>query len=239
MSSLSKSLLSRVLRVCGLKITRVPRSSRLEPCDTIFPSRKVVDLDRLAEMAAGIPGMLSEDTGKYLFALCYTQRLSGDVVEIGSWQGYSTSFLARAVAESGNGRMYAIDHFKGNIGKEKFYAVGKPDLTDLKDSFLENMRRLDLAHIVRLLPMSNEDAVVQLRYEAASVRFLFIDGDHSKEGVQRDVDLFTPFLKKGSIVVFDDCSPRAPGVIEAIDRLLQMNGCERAFVFSNTAVVVI
>ena len=183
--------------------------------------------------------MLTEEAGKCLFTLCYTQQLQGDVVEIGSWQGYSTSFLARAVAESGNGRMYAIDHFKGNAGKEDFYAVEKSDLSDLQEKFRSNMQRLNLAQTVSLLPMHNRAAAEQLRRETVRVRFLFIDGDHSREGVQRDVDLFFPFLMKGSIVVFDDCSPCAPGVIEVIDRLLQGNGCERAFTFSNTAVVVI
>jgi len=183
--------------------------------------------------------MLTEEAGKCLFTLCYTQQLQGDVVEIGSWQGYSTSFLARAVAESGNGRMYAIDHFKGNAGKKNFYAVEKPDLSDLQEKFVENMQYLHLAQTVSLLPMPNQQAADQLSRNAVRVRFLFIDGDHSREGVRRDVDLFFPFLMKGSIVVFDDCSQSAPGVIEVIDRLLKDNGCERIFTFSNTAVVVI
>ncbi|MDH5740481.1 MAG: class I SAM-dependent methyltransferase, partial [Nitrospira sp.] len=177
--------------------------------------------------------------GKSLFMLCYTQQLQGDVVEIGSWQGYSTSFLARAVAESGNGRMYAIDHFKGNVGKEDFYTVGKSDLSDLEERFRENMQRLNLAQTVRLLVMSNQDAREELCREAVKIRFLFIDGDHSRDGVQRDVELFFPLLMKGAIVVFDDCSLSAPGVIEAVDRLLENNGCEKVFAFSNTAVVVI
>lgn len=235
----TKSVVSRVLGVWGLKLTRVHRASGAGPYSGLFRNRKVTDLNNLVESASLIPGMLTEEAGKGLFTLCYTQQLQGDVVEIGSWQGYSTSFLARAVAESGNGRMYAIDHFKGNAGKEDFYAVGRSDLSDLQEKFRENMQHLDLAQTVTLLPMPNREAADQLRREAARVRFLFIDGDHSREGVQQDVDLFFPFLMKGSIVIFDDCSPSAPGVIEAVDRLLHGNGCERVFTFSNTAVVVI
>ena len=235
----TKSVISRVLGIWGLKLTRVHRASGTGPYSALFENRKVTDLDNLVEIASPIPGMLTEDAGKYLFTLCYTQQLRGDVVEIGSWQGYSTSFLARAVAESGNGRMYAIDHFKGNAGKEYIYAVEKSDLSDLQEKFRENMQHLDLAQTVSLLSMPNQEAAEQLRSEAVQVRFLFIDGDHSREGVQRDVDLFFPFLTKGSIVVFDDCSPSAPGVMEVVDRLFHGNGCERVFTFSNTAVVVI
>jgi len=237
--SATKSLINRALGMWGLKLTRMSRAGGEGPYSELFPSRKVTDLNNLVEMASRIPGMLTEEAGKFLFALCYTQQMQGDVVEIGSWQGYSTSFLARAVAESRNGRIYAIDHFRGNVGKENFYAVGKSDLSDLKERFQENIQRLNLAQVVRLLAMSNQEAAEQLRREAVQVRFLFIDGDHSREGVQRDVDLFFPFLLKGAFVVFDDCSPSAPGVIEVVDRLVQRNGCERAFVFPNTAVVII
>jgi predicted O-methyltransferase YrrM len=235
----TKNIIQQILGIWGLKLTRIHRASGLGPHSTLFQNRKVTDLNNLVELASPIPGMLTEEAGKCLFTLCYTQQLQGDVIEIGSWQGYSTSFLARAVAESGNGRMYAIDHFKGNVGKEDFYAVERPDLGDLQGKFRENMQRLNLAQTVRLLPMSNREAADQLRIESAQVRFLFIDGDHSREGVQRDMDLFFPFLMKGAIVVFDDCSPSAPGVIEAVDRLFQGQGCQRAFAFSNTAVVVI
>lgn len=235
----AKSVVNRALGLWGLRLNRVPRASGTGPFSALFQNQKVVDLDNLVEMAGKIPGMLSEESGKFLFTLCYTQQLQGDVVEIGSWQGYSTSFLARAVAESRNGRMYAIDHFKGNVGKEDFYAVEKSDLSDLQEKFLENMHFLNLEQTVRLLSMPNHKAAEQLRSEAVRVRFLFIDGDHSREGVQRDVDLFFPLLMKDSIVVFDDCSPSAPGVIEIVDKLLRDNRCKRAFAFSNTAVIVI
>jgi hypothetical protein len=44
---------------------------------------------------------------------------------------------------------------------------------------------------------------------------------------------------KGSIVVFDDCTPSAPGVIEAVGRLIERKGCDRGFKFLNAAVGII
>lgn len=235
-----KSVINRALSVFGLKLSRIyPISSATDAFSPLFQHKKVVDLNNLVKIANEIPGMLSEESGKNLFTLCYTQQLEGDVVEIGSWQGYSTSFLARAVAESRNGRMYAIDHFKGNVGKENFYAVEKSDLSDLQENFRANMAHLGLTRWVKLLAMSNQDAAQQLRREAVRARFLFIDGDHSREGVQRDIELFFPFLMKGSIVVFDDCSLSAPGVIEAVDTLLRDSRCQKAFAFPNTVVIII
>jgi predicted O-methyltransferase YrrM len=230
---------NRALGMWGLRITRSRRVAAGSTYSALFRSQSVPDLEGLAALANTIPGMLSEESGKFLFALCYAQQLEGDVVEVGSWQGYSTSFLARAVSESGNGRLYAIDHFRGNAGKEDFYAVGKPDLSDLQQKFTDNMQRIGLAKTVRLLAMSNREAAERLRSEGARVRFLFIDGDHSREGVQRDVDLFFPFLMKGSIVVFDDCSPSAPGVIEAIEEMFRRKAFGKAFAYSNSLVAVI
>jgi predicted O-methyltransferase YrrM len=233
------NMVNRALGGLGLKIVRSRRAASGEPYSALFRNRNVADLDGLVSAAATIPGMLSEESGKFLFSLCYAQALQGDVVEIGSWQGYSTSFLARAVSESRNGRLYAIDHFGGNVGTESFYVVDRPDLGDLPKKFSDNMQRLGLAQAVSLLQMPNREAAERLRSEGTRVRFLFIDGDHTREGVQRDVDLFFPFLMKGSIVVFDDCSPSAPGVIETIDRLFHEKAFEKAFAYSNSLVAVI
>lgn len=36
------------------------------------------------------------------------------------------------------------------------------------------------------------------------IDFLFIDGDHSYEGVQKDFEMYSPFVKKGGIISFHD-----------------------------------
>lgn len=40
--------------------------------------------------------------------------------------------------------------------------------------------------------------------------YLFIDGDHTYEGVKRDYDLYSPFVRKGGVIVFHDIVPH-PG----------------------------
>ena len=109
-------------------------------------------------------------------------------MEVGSWQGRSTSFLARAEKNSKNGRFFAIDHFQGNIGREHYYVVGNDDRSDLKNNFLSNMDRLGLQTTVRLLDVPNDQAEKSL--QEVQIRFLFIDGDHTKSGVKKDIELF-------------------------------------------------
>lgn len=232
-------VVNRVLGKWGFRVVRTRPETGRVPYSDLFRNRRVPDVNRLLAIADDIPGMLSEESAKFLFSLCYAQGVEGDVVEVGSWQGYSTSFLARAVSETGNGRMYAVDHFKGNVGKEAFYVAGRDDLGDLPGIFRNNMRKAGVDDTVRILEMANVDACAQLRNDGVKIRFLFIDGDHSLEGVRRDIELFFPLLVSGAIVVFDDCSTSAPGVIEAADELFRKGVCQRAFTYSNTLVTVI
>ena len=67
--------------------------------------------------------MISPEAAELLYGMVVAQNVEGDVLEIGSWQGKSTSYLARAVLDSRNGQMFAIDHFMGNAGKENLYFV--------------------------------------------------------------------------------------------------------------------
>lgn len=234
-----KTLMSKIINRLGYRIEkRISFSGSYSPYSTVgLDCINVVDLERLATISTSIPGMISPQSGQLLYTMCYMQQLEGDVVEIGSWQGRSTSFLARAVENSKNGKFYAIDHFRGNVGKEAFYVVGEKDLSDLKGNFFSNMERIGLRESICLLEMTNEAA--EQRIEDASIRFLFVDGDHTKSGVEKDIKLFFPKLKKGAIVVFDDFSPAFPGLIKAITELLAEQDISRIMSYRNTLVIEI
>jgi predicted O-methyltransferase YrrM len=42
------------------------------------------------------------------------------------------------------------------------------------------------------------------------IDFLFIDGDHTYEGVKRDFEIYSPLVKKGGLVVFHDVAHHDP-----------------------------
>lgn len=225
-----RRLILRLLDSLGYRVekrSRIPRA-RLRLTE-------LTDLQVATAESSSIPGMLSEESGRLLYALCYMQEARGDVVEIGSWQGYSTSFLARAVRDSGNGRLYAIDHFQGNPGKEDRYLVKEKDLSDLKDHFEANMQGLGLREQIQLLDMPSERAARVL--QGKQVRFLFVDGDHTRAGVERDIDLFFPLLVPGAIAVFDDFTGDCPGLVEAVDELMARSDFSRAFALQKTLVL--
>ena len=232
-----KRLVRKALERFGFEVVRVTRPSQGPTVSAVLDKRGISSLEAIAASASSIPGMLSEDSGKILYVLCATQLLEGDVVEIGSWQGYSTSFLGRAVRDSRNGSFFAIDHFRGNEGKQGYYVVDKTDLSDLRMNFERNMRSIGIWDDIELLDMPNREAAARL--EGRSVRFLFIDGDHSRVGVEADITLFFPLLKSGSIVVFDDFSEEGIDLVEAVDALLERQPVSRAFSYPNTLVLVL
>ncbi len=231
-----KTLVKKFLGKFGYQLTLIQNSAKQTPTTSKLPN-VVTDLEKLAENCSKIPGMTSLKSGQFLYSLCYNQELSGDVVEIGSWQGRSSAFLAQATKDARNGNFFAIDHFKGNVGKEGFYKVGMDDLSDLKENFLKNMKMIGLAENVTLLDMPNTEAIKELVDK--KVRFLFIDGDHTKEGVKRDIELFFPLLQKDSIVVFDDYSDHFPGLVEAVNSLIAAEKVSRTMYYSNTLVIKI
>ncbi len=207
----------------------------IEPVRDLSPNHKIIDLDMLASISLLIPGMVAPRSGEILYTLCYMQELQGDVVEIGSWQGRSTSFLGRAVANSNNGTFYAIDHFGENVGKGETVVKENEQLSDLKRAFLNNMKRIGLDKVVCLLDMSSELAAKKIGHKG--IRMLFIDGNHTKEGVQKDIELFFPLLLKGALVIFDDYSNRFPGLVEAVNELLESRTFTRTMSYHNTLVL--
>lgn len=232
-------IIRKIFNKLGYNISKAHQfTGSYSPYSSIkLKSGKIIDLEALAQISSSIPGMISPISGQLLYTLCYMQELRGDVVEIGSWQGRSTSFLARAVDNSQNGKFYAIDHFRGNIGKENFYVVDQKDLSDLKDGFLSNMKRLGLSETVQLLNMPNEQAEKEIHN--IKIRFLFIDGDHTKKGVEKDIALFFPKLVDGSIVIFDDFSECFSGLVKAVDTLLTERKFSRIMSYQNTLVLML
>jgi len=50
---------------------------------------------------------------------------------------------------------------------------------------------------------------------------LFIDGDHSKNGVMRDYSMYEPLVRPGGAIIFDDYNDArwSPGVKVAVNRI--------------------
>ena len=199
-------------------------------------SNKSADLSRISFLGQQIRGMTQKYAGELLFNLAYMQDLKGDVIEIGSYLGKSAFFLGNAVKLSGNGKLFAIDHFKGNKNKEHIYKINNEDLSDLKGIFLEHINKFELEGYVNLIDKPSHEASKEIKDN--SVRLIFIDGDHSGEGVLNDIVSYKKKLKKNSIIIFDDYNQeKFPELVDVVNEFVSKEKIRRKYIFHTTFIV--
>ena len=122
------------------------------------------------------------------------------VVEIGSARGETAFLLARAAAPDAHIVCVDLPYFPGGfvIPSRRWmwprFAVDDQTVTLVE----RNSHDQQTAHLVAEL--------------AAPIDLLFIDGDHSYDGVKRDFELYTPLVADGGLVAFHDIVAGLPEV---------------------------
>lgn len=189
----------------------------LEPLDdtaTFVDDSSTTTPELLAKLAE-IPGMVPLRRCLHLYLLAYGCGVRGDIVEIGSWQGRSTTALAQACIDTDNGRVHAIDTFRGcpgSPGHEHWHA----EPSDLEAAFRRNIGLAGVAERVLVHPMTSAQAQGVVARETAGVRLLFVDGEHTYDAVRADLAGYAQLLVPGGLLVFDDYARAFPGVARAV-----------------------
>lgn len=130
-----------------------------------------------------------------LLALLAKTASHGAIVEIGSYKGKSTVYLAKGAEFSNEGlKVYAID----------------PHLLGTERIFKENIKKLKLDDIVVPLIMKSEEAVKQWR---EPISLLFIDGAHDYENAKKDFALWEPWVIAGGTIAFHDKFAEGPAKV--------------------------
>lgn len=130
-----------------------------------------------------------------LYFIAQERARKGAIVEIGSYKGGSTAYLAQASKVAGTGnKVYAID----------------PHIHGTEQRFRENITKLGLDDIVVTMAMRSEDAVKQWHQP---VSLLFIDGAHDYENVRKDFILWELYIIPGGVVCFHDKFDEGPAKV--------------------------
>ena len=172
------------------------------------------------------PGYLSVLEGWTLYR--YAKSTPFPIVEIGSWVGRSTLFLACGTRDGHGQKVYAIDTWFGNVEH-----AGVPELVTLEEKFDYNVANCGFkTNIVKVKGYSQEIDLSLIPYK---IGLLFIDGSHDYDSVRADFHRFSPRITPNGIIAFHDVADYAPGVKRFVEHEMP-DGWERELQAHNLVV---
>jgi Predicted O-methyltransferase len=128
------------------------------------------------------------------------------VVELGSLLGKSTRFIAQQLPLGG--RVYAVDHWKGNLEHQDLQRTDiYPKLEHLYERFLSNIIHANLCD--RVIPV-RATSLEALNMIEESPDFVFVDASHEYEDVLCDLAGWYPRIHSGGVLCGDDWDWGAP-----------------------------
>ena len=123
-----------------------------------------------------------------------------EILEIGSFMGRSTSYLATSIINSGKKlHVYALDTFEGSSEHANLDIVG-----GFYDKFLKNCQVFIDKGIVTPVKSRSDDVNTLKRFHNKHFQAIIIDGAHEYEPVMEDILNWWPKLKEGGTMVGDD-----------------------------------
>lgn len=160
-----------------------------------------------------LDGLISAEIGEALAKLAGKVNKSQAIVEIGSYKGKSTCYLASGSKKGKGAKVYAIDAWDLEGNESGRFGFAKPETYE---AFEEQIKKAQVKQMVT--PIKGFSLDVAKTWDGPKIGLLFIDGDHARRSVVRDFRAWRPYLVPGkSLVVFDDYTRNNPGVMEAVN----------------------
>jgi predicted O-methyltransferase YrrM len=154
-------------------------------------------------------GFLTEREARFLVLAAAAAPAAGAILEIGSFKGRSTVGLATIARRYGLGKVVAVDpHTAPSITDPSLQ--GK---STTFDDFQASLRAAGVEEHVEVHRAYSQDLA---RTWTRPIRLLWIDGDHTFVGAQRDLDCYRRFLQEGAIVALHDSLSNFDGPIRVM-----------------------
>ena len=120
-------------------------------------------------------------------------------LEIGSWQGTSTTWLLDKIVSKRQGIITCIDTFEGSSEHQPWlHTLG----ATIEDFFDRNITASGHARLCRKLVGRSQDVLLNLSDQ--SYDFIYVDGAHEAKFVIQDAILSWRILRSGGFLIFDD-----------------------------------
>lgn len=169
----------------------------------------------LMQQLANLEGLISPEVGLRLAHLASVVPRNTAIVEIGSYKGKSTCYLA-AGALAGNGALvHAVDPWDlpGNVGGRFGF-----DQRSTRADFLNQVRAMGLQK--HIIPWQDFSVRRARTWRLKPIGLLYIDGSHTEVDVRADWTAWSRFLIPKAFVAFDDYDTKNnPGVKRVVDSL--------------------
>jgi predicted O-methyltransferase YrrM len=164
----------------------------------------------LARAADAAPGFMPAAEGLALFDAAAAYAPRGPILEIGSYCGKSTIYLAAAARAAGQ-QVVTVDHHRGSEEHQPGWEYHDPRLVDPATGRLDTLPSLRAT----LAAAGLEEHVVVVVGRSADVAELwgtllglvFIDGGHTEAAAVTDYESWAPWVAPGGALAIHDVFP--------------------------------
>ena len=134
----------------------------------------------------------------------WASTIDGNAIEIGSFYGRSTAVIAWGLKIGNGGRLFAIDPHENKYNSY--------------EACLKNVIQADVKEYVQIIRNQSENVFREKKPKEIfekPIDLLFVDGNHTYEGLKKDL-VWIDLVRRGGIVAFHDYTSKYPGIIKAI-----------------------
>jgi MMP 1-O-methyltransferase len=165
---------------------------------------------RLRRLAEAATGFMPPAEGLALYRTAAAYAPVGPVLEIGTYCGKSTVYLAAAARQAGQA-VITVDHHHGSEENQPGWEYHDPSLVDSRTGRLDT-----LPHLRATLGRAGleEDVIVVVGWSARVARLwatplglLFIDGGHTEAAAQADYEGWARWVAPGGALAIHDVFP--------------------------------
>jgi predicted O-methyltransferase YrrM len=151
----------------------------------------------LVDISMGCPAIQSQQIRSEFLELAemVKEQNCKYIMEIGTYRGGTLFVFSQLAAPRAT--VISLDFHFSFLGKV-YGAIQKP----LLRKFVRNGKSLFLLRQNSHLPQTL--AVIRNILHGHELDFLFIDGDHSYEGVREDFMMYSPLVREGGLIAFHD-----------------------------------
>jgi MMP 1-O-methyltransferase len=159
-----------------------------------------------------VPGWMDSPDMEWLFNTAKSIKENGLVVELGSWKGRSSCSISLGL---NNAKLFCIDTWNGNLNQLAVHYAEKG--SGAYNDFITNCQTV-AKRVPFILACDSSQAAVL--FENESIDWLFIDSDHSPEGIERDLKAWIDKVKPNGIISGHDWYNNDKALSLGLDRVI-------------------